>query len=49
MATKNACEMGLFGAFPLLEDSLSGQGLERQEWGFLDGAEVNWRFQPNGE
>lgn len=28
------CRTGFFGAFPSFEDSLGGQGLERQEWGF---------------
>ena len=39
--------MWAFGAFPLFGESLSGQGLKRQERGFPDDAGVNWRLQLN--
>ena len=48
-ATKNA-ELGVL-CLPIVGDSLSGRGLERQEWDFLDDAGTagaSWRFQQTG-
>lgn len=41
------CGTRLFGAFDLLEDSLRGWGLVREDLGFPGQAGVSWRFQVN--